>query len=161
MGAPKLAGVVCVSESVCLDDLSQAQEATRLYSEAWAFVSENLGTVEGTPQVIFCSKQACADSFGLGARSAITFGTFGIVVGPRAWKPYYVRHELIHYMQGKRLGVLSLLLKPSWLIEGIAYGLSQDPRAPLTEPFETFRARFLSWYASINKSEVWQEAQKL
>jgi hypothetical protein len=68
------------------------------------------------------------------------------VIGPRAWKPFYVRHELIHYSQAERLGTLSLLLKPQWFVEGMAYALSQDPRAPLAEPFESYRRSFLAWY---------------
>ncbi len=159
--APELAGVVCIDESICLDEPSQAERAKLLYSEAMSFVNQTLVAVEGRPKVIFCFAQACADSFGLGVRSAVTFGTLGTVVGPRAWQPHYVRHELIHYIQGKRLGVLSLLFKPSWFIEGMAYGLSQDPRAHLAEPFQSYRTEFLSWYATIDKSQIWLEAEKL
>lgn len=72
-----------------------------------------------------------------------------------------MRHELIHYLQGKGLGVLNLLFKPSWFIEGMAYGLSQDPRHKLAEPFQSYRAEFLSWYATIDKSKIWREAAKL
>jgi hypothetical protein len=111
--------------------------------------------------VTFCSSQACADYFGLGARSAVTLGTIGTVIGPRAWKAYYVRHELIHYLQARELGVPQLLLKPSWFVEGMAYGLSEDPRAPLAQPFETYRTEFFAWYKSVGKERLWIEGGRL
>lgn len=159
--APGLAGVTCVSPSVCIDDTARLQEAAALYAEGMVFVPGTLGAIEGTPRMIFCASQACADSFGLGARSAVTLGTLGTVIGPRAWKPFYVRHELIHYAQAERLGTLSLLLKPQWFVEGMAYALSQDPRAPLAEPFEGHRRRFLAWYGSVDKQALWQAARAL
>lgn len=159
--APEFAGVSCLSASVCVDDAARLPEAAGLYAEGMAFVPGALGAIEGTPRMIFCASQACADSFGLGARSAVTLGTLGTVIGPRAWKPFYVRHELIHYAQAERLGTLSLLFKPPWFVEGMAYALSQDPRAPLTEPFEGHRARFLAWYGGVGKPSLWQAARAL
>lgn len=159
--APQLVGVSCLSASVCVDDATQFQTAKILYSEALSFVSQAVSPIEGAPRVIFCSTEACAQAFGLGARSAVTIGAFGTVIGPKAWRPYYVRHEMIHYLQGERLGVLRLLSKPSWFVEGMAYSLSQDPRTPLAEPFEGYRKEFLSWYASIDKQRIWVEARKL
>ena len=159
--APELAGVSCLSASICIDNTDRLQEAAGLYAEGMSFVPGALGAIEGKPRLIFCASQACADSFGLGARSAVTLATFGTVIGPRAWKPYYVRHELIHYLQAERLGALSLLLKPSWFVEGMAYTLSQDPRAPLAEPFESHRKRFLAWHAALAKQTVWQAAEGL
>lgn len=158
---PGVGKTTCVSESVCVDDISKADEATRLYFEALAYVAGDVAPVRGYPKVIFCSSEKCAESYGLGARSAVTVGTFGTVIGPRAWHPYYVRHELIHYLQSERFGVIPLLLKPSWFVEGMAYALSQDPRAPLAEPFEGYRSRFLSWYGAIEKGALWREAGRL
>jgi hypothetical protein len=158
---PELAGVTCISETICVDDRSQTERAQALYSEAVSFVNRDVSEVEGAPRVIFCATQACGDSFGLGARSAVTLGTVGTVVGPNAWKSYYVRHELIHYVQGKKLGVLSLLLKPSWFVEGMAYGLSQDPRSPLAEPFEGYRSTFIAWYKEVGKAQMWSAGAKL
>ena len=159
--APEFAGAVCISHSICLDDRTQTERAKLLYSEASDFVNRNVASVEGQPRLIFCSTQSCADSFGLGARSAVTLGTLGTVIGPRAWQPHYVRHELIHYVQGKRFGVIGLLLKPTWFVEGMAYGLSQDPRTPLAEPFESYRSKFLAWYGLVDKSQMWREGGKL
>lgn len=159
--APQLVGVSCFGEMVCVDDASQIQTAEILYSDALTFVSSSISSVDAAPRIIFCATETCAQSFGLGARSAVTIGAFGTVIGPRAWRPYYVRHEMIHYLQGERLGVLRLLFKPSWFVEGMAYSLSQDPRARLAEPFEGYRREFLSWYASIDKQRLWVEARKL
>lgn len=158
---PQLAGVSCLSASVCTDDAARQQEADGLHAQGIAFVQDSLGAFEGKPRIIFCASQACADSFGLGARSAVTLGTWGTVIGPGAWKPYYVRHELIHHLQAERLGTFSLLFKPEWFVEGMAYGLSQDPRAPLAEPFESHRKKFLAWHAALAKQTVWQAAAGL
>lgn len=160
--APTLFGISCPTSTVCVDDTSQFQNATQLYSEALTFVSKTVTPIKGSPRVIFCSSQQCAQSFGLGARAAVTVGTFGTVISPRGWRSYYVRHELIHYLQCEHLGVLSIWFeKPSWFVEGMAYGLSQDPRMPLAEPFESYRNRFWSWYRSINTEDIWQESRKL
>lgn len=158
---PGLAGVSCLTASICVDDTARLHEAASLHAQGLAFIAGELGAIEGTPRMIFCASQACADSFGLGARSAVTLGTLGTVIGPRAWKPFYVRHELIHYAQAERLGTLSLLLKPQWFVEGMAYALSQDPRAPLAEPFEGHRRRFLAWYAGVGKQALWQAGREL
>lgn len=159
--APRMIGISCVSSSVCLDDPSKSQEASQLYQEALGFVSGSVAPIQKPPKVVFCSSKECADSFGLGARSAVTLGTFGTVIGPKAWKPYYVRHEMIHYLQGEHIGVIATLFKPTWFIEGMAYSLSEDPRQPLAEPFEDYRSRFNEWSKRTGKDHFWDEAGKL
>ena len=158
---PELAGVQCVTRTICTDDPAQLARAQALYSEALDFVRSNVSVVSVQPRVVFCATQACADRFGLGARSAVTLGTWGTVIGPNAWKPFYVRHEMIHVAQAEHLGVLSLLRKPSWFVEGMAYGLSQDPRAPLAEPFEGYRRAFFTWYEGVGKDRLWGSAAQL
>lgn len=159
--APTLVGISCPTASVCVDDLSNLTAAEHLYSASLNFVSYQVSPLVGKPKVIFCSSEACASSFGLGPRSAVTVGTVGTVIGPRAWKSHYVRHELIHQLQGQQLGVVSLLFKPSWFVEGMAYSLSQDPRQPLAEPFEGYRLRFLAWHHEVGRAKLWQEARAL
>lgn len=159
--APELVGISYHQISVCVEEPEKLQAANQLYAESIAFVSRSISPLANSPRVIFCSTEECANAFGLGARSAVTIGTFGTVIGPRAWKAYYVRHELIHHLQGQRLGVLQRMFKPTWLIEGMAYSLSQDPRLPLPEPWESHRARFNAWYGTIAKDLLWQEAAKL
>lgn len=155
--APEWVGVSCDQTSVCVDDPSKRQAAEQLYASGLAFVAHSISPLAGSPRVIFCSTAACAKAFGLGDRSAVTVGTVGTVIGPHAWKAHYVRHELIHQLQGQRIGVLHCMFKPKWLLEGMAYSLSQDPRLPLAEPWESHRARFNAWYESIAKDRLWQE----
>ena len=157
--APSLAGVTCPTAQICLDDASQLAAATALLAEAQGFVAARLAPLRKTPRVVFCSTATCAEAFGLGARSAVTIGTLGTVIGPRAWKPYYLRHELIHQLQAERLGVLSTLFKPAWFVEGMAYALSDDPRAVLAEPWQGYRARFGDWYAGVG--DGWAAAGRI
>jgi hypothetical protein len=159
--APTWVGVTCVSDRLCVDDPALAGPAAALAAEAEDFVSRNIDQVGRPPRIVFCSTDACARKFGLGLRASLTLGTFGIVIGPRAWQPYLVRHEMIHYLQGRRLNVYALLFKPKWFVEGMAYALSEDPRHPLNEPFESWRAQFLAWYAQVGRERLWREARKL
>ncbi len=158
---PGLVGIECPLNSICVDDVSKFEEAKALHTEGLAFVSSALAPLSDAPKVIFCSTTACAEAFGLGARSAVTVARFGTVIGPNAWKPYYVRHEMIHVLQGEKIGVLSLLLKPSWFVEGMAYAISEDPREPLVEPFENDRKKFRKWYQTAGKDTVWSAANQL
>jgi hypothetical protein len=159
--APQWLGMQCLTATVCVEDRGELERATALHAEALSFVSRTVGTLQISPTVIFCSTEQCADAFGLGARSAVTLGSWGTVVGPHAWRPHYLRHEMIHVLQAERLGILPLLLKPAWFKEGMAYGLSEDPREPLNEPFEGWRAQFRSWYAKLPPAQLWTEAAKL
>ena len=82
-------------------------------------------------------------------------GKFIIVVSPRGWEPYFVRHELIHRLQGEKLGILGMYRRPEWFVEGMAYTLSQDPRPQLAEPYQGDRARFQAWYSAVGKEGMW------
>ena len=159
--APVLTGLSCVSDTLCTDDVSHYQEAAELYDEALHFVDTSIGTIENKPRIIFCNSDACVQSFGLGKRSAATIGTFGIVISPRAWKPYYVRHEMIHHLQNEKLGMFKVWNDPEWFIEGMAYSLSEDPRSRLSEPFEQYRAQFAHWYKQVGRDRLWREAGNL
>ena len=159
--APQLLGLHCPKQGVCVESDARRAEAEQLYAEALSFVAANVGPVAGSPRFIFCSSEACAATFGLGRRSAVTVGASGTIVGPRAWKPHYVRHELIHHLQAQQLGTLPLLFKPSWFSEGMAYALSEDPRPLLAPPFQAFRAQFQAWYANVGQTALWQQARQL
>jgi len=159
--APALVGVTCVRTNVCVDEVARAADAQALYDEAVAFVSARVAPIQRPPRMVFCWTQRCADAFGLGDRAAVMMGTWGAVIGPRAWTYWIVRHELIHYVQARRLNALAMILKPQWLIEGMAYALSEDPRRPLSEPWEGHRRRFLAWYAQVGRDRMWDEARKL
>lgn len=159
--APELTGLSCISDFICIDDASRYQEALALYDEALNFVDTTVGLIERKPRVIFCSTENCLQSFGLGRRAGITMGTFGIAISPRAWKPYYVRHEMIHHLQNERLGMIKAWREPKWFIEGMAYSLSEDPRPKLSEPFEQYRSQFKDWHKQVGKERLWTEAGNL
>lgn len=158
---PKAQGMSCVSALVCVEEPEKALAAVALYDEAFDFVSDTVVTLRGKPRLVFCSTDACANKFGLEARAALTVGKFGTVIGPRAWESHLVRHEMIHYAQCEQLGILKVLRLPSWFVEGMAYSMSEDPRAPLAQPFEGYRSAFVSWYVGIDRRLVWHEAKRL
>jgi len=159
--APGLEGVTCEG-LVCIDDPARRAEATMLYRNAFRFVQTSVGAMQTEPRAIFCSTHACAEKFGLLRRNAYNVGTFAVVIGDRGWHPYYVRHELIHHLQNERLGsIRNSFLNPVWFREGMAYSLSEDPRRPLPEPLQEYRARFEDWYGQIGLARLWVEAEKL
>lgn len=158
VAVPTLNGVSCV-EQVCVDQLDRLGEAQALYHEGNEFITERFGLELKQPRVVFCSLPACAEGFGLGTRSAVTVGTVGTVIGPKAWKSYYLRHELIHQLQADKLGSVLLLLKPSWLLEGMAYALSDDPRPVLAEPWQGYRAQFGAWFGKVGRDGLWERAK--
>jgi hypothetical protein len=159
--APTTVGLHCVNPWVCVEAPDTFPQAQALYDESLSFVNQHVGRIEGLPRVVFCSTQACADQFGLGARSAVTVGTVGTVIGPRAWQAHYVRHELIHHLQGQKWGVLRRLFMPSWLVEGMAYSLSEDPRPQLAEPWQNDRSQFNQWLGQVGPENLWMAADRL
>ena len=155
---PELVGVKCFDNGVCLENEADYEKANTLRLEAIEFLNINLGAFENQPRIVFCSTWECANKFGLGKRSAVTLGAYASAISPRAWKSYYVRHELIHQLQVQKLGLIKCLLLPPWLIEGMAYSQSHDPRQPLNQPWEGYRSQFDNWLMSIESSSVWSEA---
>ena len=129
--APQLEGLTC-DEWVCVDDPSRRAEATRLYRDAVDSVQASVGGLHSVPRAIFCATPACSDKFGFTTALAYDVGTFAVVISHRGWRPYLIRHELIHHLQNVRLGWLrARLFKPEWWREGMAYSLSRDSRKPL------------------------------
>ena len=160
--APTLvSGITCANDIVCTDDATRHPEAVKLYDEAMEFVDSSVGKIEKKPRIIFCATESCFNSFGFGGASANTAGVSGIVISPRAWKDYYIRHEIIHHLQAEKMGVMSWWRSPAWFKEGMAYFLSQDPRKTLSEPNQEYRDRFAQWYKSVGKEKLWQESRKL
>ena len=142
---PEINDVVCATDSICMDDLSRLREAETLLADAVLDVEARLGKLENFPKAIFCSTQACYETFGFRHSSASAVGRTAIVVGPRGWKPHYIKHELIHFWQAEKFGVIRLLFVDEWFREGMAYFLSDDPRAELQEPWQSYRQRFADW----------------
>ena len=154
-------GVTCIDSEICLEDKSQHKVAERLYRGALRDVSRVIGQFKQNPRVIFCSTQTCYQSFGFKNASATNVGTSGIVISPRGWKYYYLCHEMIHYRQAEELGIISSSFKPEWLIEGMAYSLSGDPRKTLSNRWQTDRDRFNKWIQSVGMDNLWEEAKKI
>lgn len=152
-------GISCLDERLCTDNPGELDRARRLYEQGYAAAATAVGPFDGTPRIVFCTTQACADSFGLGQRAAEAVGNIGLAVAPRGWQPFYLAHELIHYRQAEVLGNIAVATKPRWLIEGMAYALSKDPRHPLGEPFEQWRSRFQAWQAGLGQQDMWTAAR--
>ncbi len=160
--APEWAGVSCITDVICIDDPSRFAVASSLYESERHVVEALIGPMERKPRVVFCSTDDCFQSFGFGRRSAATIGTVAIVISPRAWKSYYVRHEMIHHIQHERLGSLKAwMVSPEWFIEGMAYSLSEDPRSVLSEPWQHDCTQFEAWYRQVGKEHLWEAAARL
>ena len=160
--APEWAGVLCYEESVCTDNPTKVAEALALKQEAMSFVKAWAGQFNAEPRMIFCTTAACDDSFGFRGNAAYNVGAKALVVASRGWKPYYIRHELIHCVQVERIGGFRMLLRtPGWLIEGMAYSASQDPRSPLQEPWETYRKVYEEWAQKVPPEALWSQAAAL
>ena len=159
--APQLVGLTCTSDRICIDDLSRIEDARKLLNGAESDVGADLGKLRKRPTAVFCATAECASSFGLGRSVAFSVGTIGIILSEKAWHPHFVRHELIHQKQNEQLGVINAwLFKPSWLIEGMAYSRSREPRRPLPEPLESWRAKYEAWEKTIPPSTtLWSAAE--
>ena len=151
---PGAFGLVCLKQNICLEDEEKVDVAERLVRSSIEDLRRKYSLVIDQPKVIFCSSEKCKNYFGLGRRAAYTLGTFGIVISPCAWQSHYLKHELIHYWQAKKFGNLALLTGEKWVIEGMAYSLSDDPREHLSEPFESYRREFRNWYKTVQTDSI-------
>ena len=161
--APELLGLTCTADRICTDDPHRLAEARALLLDAQSFVAADLGPLRTRPTAVFCATAECSSRFGLGRSVALSVGTLGVAFSDKAWRPHFVRHELIHQRQNEQLGVIDAwLFKPSWLIEGMAYARSHDPRRPLPEPLESWRANYQEWERSIPRSTtLWSAAESV
>jgi len=160
--APELfAAVHCIDEQICIEEPSRLDEARAIYDASLRFVADTVGPFQKSPRVIFCSSKDCQNAFGFDKAAATNVGKSGIVVAPRGWKPHYLRHEMIHHRQAEELGILAAFTKPEWLVEGMAYALSDDPRATLADRWEETRQRFLKWYEIVGRDRLWSAAKAL
>jgi hypothetical protein len=143
---PEAFGVHCNQQKLCVDDFARLAAAESLLNDSKSYLAAQWGLSIDEPKIIFCSTEHCRSAFGLSNKAGFTLGSFAIAIAPRAWQPHYVAHELIHHWQADQFGSLALLSGEQWLIEGMAYALSNDPRVVLHEPFESYRQRFNDWY---------------
>ena len=148
---PEVNDVDCVTKILCLDDISRLHEADELVAGSIAAVENRLGSLNNHPKFVFCSTQRCFEQFGFKRAAAQTVGRSGIVIGPNGWKPHYVKHEIIHHWQAENIGVIKMHFVDDWLIEGMAYTLSDDPRKQLTQPWQAYREAFMQWYSRVDR----------
>lgn len=159
---PELANVRCYQGGVCVDDPVRLAEAQALRTQASAFVEHAVGSVEHEPKVIFCATATCERWFGFNGNTAYSLGNRAVVVSTHGWQRHFIQHELIHCVQVERIGGLRMWLStPTWFIEGMAYSMSEDPRRPLMEPWEEYRARYERWAAGASIKELWSLAKHM
>lgn len=153
--APTFFAVTCSLNGICVDDESRRAEAEELYKLSSNELQVRLGSyLSYKPKLIFCSEQKCFETFGFNKASAQTLGTVATVIGPKGWKKYYLKHELIHQWQADKLGGITMYLAPQWVREGMAYALSNDPRSRLSEPWQSYREKFMAWYSGIDQKNL-------
>ncbi|HEJ8088101.1 TPA: hypothetical protein SMI57_005015 [Serratia liquefaciens] len=153
-------GISCPTVTICTDNLARFGDAQKLYQTAYAHTRTAVGPFSSNPRVVFCSTQACAERFGMGKRAAVAVGNIGLIVAPRGWTTFYLTHEMIHYRQAESFGNLAMLTKPSWLIEGMAYSMSGDPRQ-LSPPFAEWRTQFEMWQATLGNQTVFTAGKSI
>jgi hypothetical protein len=158
---PETVGMRKIAVHLYLDNPAKKEEAIHLRDEALLELNRDLFRLQKTPKILFCDSPKTFAKLGFKKSAARTVGPLGIVISPRGWEKYYLKHELIHVWQEENLGAFSAKQYPQWLIEGMAYSLSGDPRKPLTEPWEMYRSQFEEWYASIDKKNLGNEMRKL
>jgi len=103
---PEVFGMHCLNGSICVEDPATIDFASDLVLNSVDNLQENHSLDMDLPRIVFCSTDKCKDRFGLGRRTAITVGTFGIVMSPRGWKPHYVKHELYTAGRPAHLAIL-------------------------------------------------------
>lgn len=150
---PKINQIDCINK-LCIEREDKFMDAVNLISRANKILSSNSLNIPSQPKYIFCSTQQCFESFGFDESRAHNVGKYGIVIGPRGWSPHIVAHELVHYWQNQNLGSINILLADEWLVEGMAYALSNNPRRELSEPFQSYRDKYRQWQKTIEKTDL-------
>ena len=149
---PEAFGLTCLTDNLCVEDMSTVAEATKLRDDALRFVAVNVGPIDQPPRVLFCRSEDCFARFGDPAVAALYFwGLDTLLINDKGWRDYIVRHELIHHWQVEQFGALQASRLPRWYIEGMAYSISQDPRDPLPRTdIQAWRAQFNAWVEQGN-----------
>lgn len=148
-------------DHICVDDAKAEPLAKTLYNRSLQETQDKVGAFHQQPTMVFCSTLECANTFGMGKAAAKAVGNLGLLVAPRGWKDFYITHELIHHRQAEEWGNIAMLTKPKWLVEGMAYSLSDDPRPTLSEPFQQWRAQFKLWHQQNPNPNIWYTTGKV
>ena len=151
---PEINDVACATSSICIDDMTRLRQAEDLIARAVIEMEDKLGSLKNYPKTVFCSTQACYESFGFKDAAAHAIGRSGIVIGPTGWELHYLKHEIIHYWQAENIGVIRMLFVDDWIIEGMAYALSDDPRAELEQPWQSYRTKFSDWFRTVDRIDL-------
>ena len=153
---PETFGLNCVTDSLCVEDMSSVTEATRLRDDALSFVAANVGPIDQSPRVLFCSSEDCFSRFGNPAVAALYFwGLDTLLINDKGWQVYILRHEMIHHWQVEQFGAVQASQLPRWYIEGIAYSISQDPTDPLPRSdIQEWRDQFNAW---VEEGNDWRQ----
>ncbi len=160
--APELNGMTCINETLCIDDVRKTNEAQKLYHESSRVVAKTLGPFNDEPRAIFCMTEQCYKSFGFKAPSvAHTVGVSGVVISPRGWNINKIVHEFTHHIQAERLGVVQMLFKPEWLIEGMAYCISNDNMNDVPQRYVEAKNHFVKWQLENGNKNLWEAARNL
>jgi hypothetical protein len=154
---PEKHGFTRVYKNLYIDNPASTNHAMILYERALKKVDKRFGLKNKNPRIIFCTTDESFDKFGYKNIAARAQGTFGVIIGPKGWYLYIIEHELIHFWQAENLGTVRSVFYPQWMIEGMAYSLSEDPRNNLTEPWKSYRIKFNEWYETIDKDNLGDE----
>ena len=160
--APELNGLACINEKICLDDIRKAKDAELLYLESASLTNNAIGNFYNNPRTIFCTTEECYKSFGFKPPSvAHAVGASGVVISPRGWNNTKIIHEFVHHIQAERIGVISMLFKPDWLIEGMAYSISSDNMHEVPQRYIDAKKHFEQWYEELGNEQLWEAAKEL
>lgn len=158
--APGMFGLICDPNCLCVEDAQHLAGAQALALPALIDVAEKLGELDSRPTIIFCSTEKCFNIFGQRRATSVAFGGSAVLIGPRGWAKHYIRHELIHVAQYQKLGPMGAWRAPMWLIEGMAYSLSDDSRRPLPGELEALRAEFERRFGGEKGEALWIKVQE-
>jgi hypothetical protein len=103
---------------------------------AQARVARYVGPLRSDPVWIICNSSECYSGITGNGFKASAFGSFLIVVSPRAHSVEFLAHELLHAELSSRLSSSAIKQVPAWFNEGLAVLVSEDPR---------FTSRTQSW----------------
>ncbi|PTV55414.1 hypothetical protein [Acinetobacter seifertii] len=148
-------------DHICVDDPKAEPLAKTLYNRALQETQDIVGAFHQQPTMVFCSTLECANAFGMEKAAAKAVGNLGLLVAPRGWKDFYITHELIHHRQAEEWRNIAMLTKPKWLVEGMAYTLTDDPRPTLSAPFQQWRAQFKLWHQQNPDPNIWLTTEKV
>ena len=156
---PEVVGLKRTIGDVYVDNARNSLQAAKLLDASIEEISRKGFFFKKLPRILFCFYQRTYELLGFKKSAARTVDGLAIVLGPNGIQGFYLKHELIHYWQHENLGWFYAKHYPAWFVEGMAYSLSDDPRHPIAQPWESYRARFEAWYAT--NSNILEESSKL